>query len=73
MPDPKLSMSIEEMDLSVRSNNCLRRAGINTVGDLINKSEDDLKKVRNLGTKSLEEIIKKLIDLDLSLRKDDEE
>ncbi len=73
LPDPKLSMSIEEMDLSVRSNNCLRRAGINTVGDLINKSEDDLKKVRNLGTKSLEEIIKKLIDLDLSLRKDDEE
>ncbi|HAT98169.1 MAG TPA: DNA-directed RNA polymerase subunit alpha, partial [Acidaminococcaceae bacterium] len=72
-PDPKLAMSIEEMDLSVRSNNCLRRAGINTVGDLINRSEDDLKKVRNLGTKSLEEIIKKLIDLDLSLRKDDEE
>ena len=73
MPDPKLSMSIEEMDLSVRSNNCLRRAGINTVGDLINKSEDDLKKVRNLGTKSLEEIIKKLVDLQLSLRKDNEE
>ncbi len=73
MPDPKLSMSIEEMDLSVRSNNCLRRAGINTVGDLINKSEDDLKKVRNLGTKSLEEIIKKLVDLDLSLRKDKED
>ena len=72
-PDPRLSMSIEEMDLSVRSNNCLRRAGINTVGDLINKSEDDLKKVRNLGTKSLEEIIKKLVDLQLSLRKDDEE
>ena len=72
-PDPKLSMSIEEMDLSVRSNNCLRRAGINTVGDLINKSEDDLKKVRNLGTKSLEEIIKKLVDLQLSLRKDDQE
>ena len=70
LPDPKLSMSIEEMDLSVRSNNCLRRAGINTVGDLINKSEDDLKKVRNLGTKSLEEIIKKLVDLQLSLRKD---
>lgn len=73
LPDPKLSMSIEEMDLSVRSNNCLRRAGINTVGDLINKSEDDLKKVRNLGTKSLEEIIKKLVDLQLSLRKDDDD
>jgi DNA-directed RNA polymerase subunit alpha len=71
--DPKLAMSIEELDLSVRSNNCLRRAGINTVGDLINKSEDDLKKVRNLGTKSLEEIIKKLVDLELSLRKDDED
>ena len=71
--DPKLIMSIEELDLSVRSNNCLRRAGINTVGDLISKSEDDLKKVRNLGTKSLEEIIKKLIDLQLSLRKDEEE
>jgi len=72
-PDPKLAMSIEELDLSVRSNNCLRRAGINTVGDLINRSEEDLKKVRNLGTKSLEEIIKKLIDLQLSLRKEDEE
>ena len=71
-PDPKLIMSIEELDLSVRSNNCLRRAGINTVGDLINKSEEDLKKVRNLGTKSLEEIIKKLIDLQLSLRKDED-
>lgn len=66
--DPKLAMSIEEMDLSVRSNNCLRRAGINTVGDLINKSEEDLKKVRNLGTKSLEEIMKKLKELQLSLR-----
>ena len=61
------------MDLSVRSNNCLRRAGINTVGDLVNKSEDDLKKVRNLGTKSLDEIKKKLIDMELSLRKDEEE
>ena len=72
-PDPKLAMSIEELDLSVRSNNCLRRAGINTVGDLITRSEEDLKKVRNLGIKSLEEIIKKLIDLQLSLRKEDEE
>lgn len=66
--DPKLAMSIEEMDMSVRSNNCLRRAGINTVGDLINKSEEDLKKVRNLGTKSLDEIMKKLKELQLSLR-----
>ncbi len=71
--DPKLKMSIEDLDLSVRSNNCLRRAGINTVEDLINKSEEDLKKVRNLGTKSLDEIKKKLIDLELSLRKDEEE
>lgn len=72
-PDPNLAKSIEEMDLSVRSNNCLRRAGINTLGDLTNKSEEDLKKVRNLGTKSLEEIKKKLVDYGLSLRKDDEE
>lgn len=72
-PDPNLVKSIEEMDLSVRSNNCLHRAGINTLGDLTNKSEEDLKKVRNLGTKSLEEIKKKLVDYGLSLRKDDEE
>ena len=71
--NPRLKQSIEDMDLSVRSNNCLRRAGINTVGDLVNKSEDDLKKVRNLGTKSLDEIKKKLIDMELSLRKDEEE
>ena len=74
--DPKhgiLTMLIEELDFSVRSNNCLRRAGINTVGDLTNKSEDDLKKVRNLGTKSLEEVKKKLADLGLSLHKDEEE
>jgi DNA-directed RNA polymerase subunit alpha len=66
-------MTIEELDFSVRSNNCLRRAGINFVGDLTKKSEADLKKVRNLGTKSLEEVKKKLADLGLSLRKDDEE
>ena len=71
--NPRLKQSIEDMDLSVRSNNCLRRAGINTVGDLVNKSKDDLKKVRNLGTKSLDEIKKKLIDMELSLRKDEEE
>ena len=57
--DPKLSMTIEELDFSVRSNNCLRRAGINFVGDLTKKSEADLKKVRNLGTKSLDEVKKK--------------
>ncbi len=71
--DPILKMLIEELDFSVRSNNCLRRAGINIVEDLTKKSEDDLKKVRNLGTKSLEEVKKKLIDLGLSLRVSDED
>lgn len=71
--DPKIAMTIEEMDLSVRSNNCLRRAGINTVGDLVAKTESDLKKVRNLGIKSLDEIKKKLADLELSLNQDEEE
>ena len=60
------------MDLSVRSFNCLKRAGINTVEDLINKSEDDMMKVRNLGRKSLEEVVYKLNSLGFSLRKDDE-
>jgi len=69
--NPILDMTIEELDFSVRSNNCLRRAGINTVGDLVAKSEDDLKKVRNLGTKSLDEVKKKLADLSLALRKDE--
>ena len=54
-----LEMTIEELDLSVRSFNCLKRAGINTVEDLINKSEDDMMKVRNLGKKSLEEVVEK--------------
>ena len=67
-----LEMTIEEMDLSVRSFNCLKRAGISTVQDLINKTEDDMMKVRNLGRKSLEEVIFKLNSLGLSLRKDDE-
>jgi len=71
--NPIINTSIDDLDLSVRSNNCLRRSGINTVGDLINKTEDDLKKVRNLGTKSLEEIKKKLIDMKLSLRKDEDD
>lgn len=65
-------MTIEELDLSVRSFNCLKRAGINTVEDLINKSEDDMMKVRNLGRKSLEEVVYKLNSLGFSLRKDDE-
>ena len=67
-----LEMTIEELDLSVRSFNCLKRAGINTVEDLINRSEDDMMKVRNLGRKSLEEVIWKLASLGLSLRKEDE-
>ena len=67
-----LEMTIEELDLSVRSFNCLKRAGINTVEDLINKSEDDMMKVRNLGLKSLEEVVYKLNSLGFSLRKDDE-
>ena len=67
------TMSIDDLDLSVRSNNCLRRAGINTVEELSQKSEDDMMKVRNLGRKSLEEVKKKLHDLGLGLRKTDEE
>lgn len=67
------AMSIDDLDLSVRSNNCLRRAGINTVEELIQKSEEDMMKVRNLGRKSLDEVKKKLTDLGLSLRKSDEE
>lgn len=67
-----LEMTIEELDLSVRSFNCLKRAGINTVEDLINKSEDDMMKVRNLGRKSLEEVVYKLTSLGFNLRKDEE-
>ena len=67
------AMSIDDLDLSVRSNNCLRRAGINTVAELTQKSEEDMMKVRNLGRKSLDEVKKKLADLGLSLRKSDEE
>ncbi len=67
-----LEMTIEDMDLSVRSYNCLKRANINTVADLAKKSKDDMLKVRNLGLKSLEEVIKKLEDLGLGLRNDEE-
>ncbi len=67
-----LEMTIEELDLSVRSFNCLKRAGINTVEDLINKSEDEMMKVRNLGRKSLEEVIAKLELLGFNLISDDE-
>ena len=67
-----LEMTIEELDLSVRSFNCLKRAGIDTVEDLINKTEDDMIKVRNLGRKSLEEVIQKLHSLGLDLKKVEE-
>ena len=67
-----LEMTIEELDLSVRSFNCLKRAGINTVGDLINKSEEDMMKVRNLGKKSLEEVVFKLHSLGFDLNPEDE-
>ena len=67
-----LEMTIEELDLSVRSYNCLKRAGINTVEELIRRSEEEMMKVRNLGKKSLEEVQNKLKELGLSLRKDTE-
>ena len=67
-----LEMTIEDLDLSVRSFNCLKRAGINTVEDLINKSEEDMMKVRNLGRKSLEEVIQKLNSHGFSLQTEDE-
>lgn len=67
-----LEMPIEEMDLSVRSYNCLKRANINTVDDLIKKSKSDMLKVRNLGLKSIEEVIQKLATYGLSLRSDED-
>ncbi|GAV23848.1 DNA-directed RNA polymerase subunit alpha [Carboxydothermus pertinax] len=67
-----VEMPIEDLDLSVRSYNCLKRAGINTVGELIQKTEADMMKVRNLGKKSLEEVIAKLNSMGLSLRKEEE-
>ena len=63
-----LEMSIEDMDLSVRSYNCLKRANINTVEDLTKKTEDDMLKVKNLGRKSLDEVINKLTGYGLSLK-----
>ena len=67
-----LEIVIEELDMSVRSFNCLKRAGINTVQDLTNKTEEEMIKVRNLGKKSLEEVIQKLASLGLSLKKEEE-
>ena len=69
--DKVLEMTIEELDLSVRSFNCLKRANINTVEDLISKTEDEMMKVRNLGRKSLEEVINKLNMMGLSLAKEE--
>lgn len=66
-----LEMTIEELDLSVRSYNCLKRAGINTVNELAQKSEEEMMKVRNLGKKSLEEVQHKLIELQLGLKREE--
>jgi DNA-directed RNA polymerase subunit alpha len=63
-----MNMSIDELELSVRSYNCLKRAGINTVSELTNKTSDEMMKVRNLGRKSLEEVLEKLKDLGLELK-----
>ena len=67
-----LEMTIEELELSVRSFNCLKRAGIDTVQDLTNRTEEDMIKVRNLGKKSLEEVIQKLHSLNLDLKKEED-
>ena len=67
-----LDMTIEDLDLSVRSFNCLKRANINTVADLAEKTEDDMMKVRNLGRKSLEEVKKKLEELGLTLKQNND-
>lgn len=67
-----LEMTVEELDLSVRSFNCLKRAGINTVEELTQKSESDMMKVRNLGSKSLQEVTEKLDELGLSLKPEEE-
>ena len=67
-----LNKTIEELEFSVRSFNCLKRAGINTVGDLVNKSPEEMMRVRNLGKKSLEEVISKLAEYGLSFAIDKE-
>ena len=67
-----LEMTIEELDLSVRAYNCLKRAGINSVAELVQRNQEDMMKVRNLGRKSLEEVEQKLQDLGLSLRQNEE-
>ena len=67
-----LEMSIDELELSVRSFNCLKRAGINTVEELCNRTPEDMMKVRNLGRKSLDEVLSKLAELGLSLNQGEE-
>ena len=67
-----LEMTIEELDLTVRSYNCLKRAGINTVDELVQRSEDEMMKVRNLGRKSLDEVIAKLSALGMYLKKNED-
>ena len=67
-----LDLTIDELDLSVRSFNCLKRAGINTVEDLTNKTEEDMMKVRNIGRKSLEEVIAKLVSFGFNLKKNED-
>lgn len=69
--DRVLEMTIEELDLSVRSFNCLKRAGINTVSDLVNTTEEEMMKVRNLGRKSFEEVVNKMAEMGLFLAKED--
>ena len=68
-----MKMTIEELDLSVRSYNCLKRAGVHTVEDLASKTEEDMMRVRNLGRKSLEEVLQKMESLGLSLQKEEDE
>ena len=70
--DKVLEMNIDELELSVRSYNCLKRADINTVEELVNKTSEDMMKVRNLGRKSLEEVLAKLDELGLGLKPSDE-
>ena len=67
-----LEMTIEELELSVRAYNCLKRAGINSVAELVQRNQEDMMKVRNLGRKSLEEVEQKLQELGLALRPNDE-
>ena len=66
-----LETSIEDLDFSVRAYNCLKRAGIHTLQDLVNKSESDMMKIRNLGKKSLKEVLDKIRDMGLVLRDED--